>query len=231
MSNGTVPPAAVETVWLTQAAPPYVGGFSNDKMSYWRSVSFSGSLPESVGNVLNPTWQIPIPMANNVLDGLEQCLGPLDVRLYMERHNSTMLAGIKHSFTLVDTGKDVDDLLDLSKNEILLVAGSSYTELAHQMSRGGLTVIPPADGVSSLPYPKRSQMMLILRWSQNPRWWDETGTQLVVKWTALSNSTTNDCLEIRRRYNLGKKRSKAELERVALRGDTPHALNPDLRLY
>ena len=153
---------------------------------------------DAVALTLLPGVQIPIDTANAVLHGLEECLGPLDVRLYMEQHNSSMLARISHPFRLVDTRDDTGDLVDLAKNEVLVVAGSSYTQLAHQMSRGGLTLVQDEDA--------------------HMRWWDVTGTHEVLKWGALSKPA-RDCDEVRRLYAKGLQRSKVEVARVAARGD------------
>mgnify|MGYP001588724344 FL=1 len=136
-------------------------------------------------------------------------------------HNSTILEEVAHPFTLVDSGKDLTDLVDLcvlppmsrsptatlmflcisplrAANEVLVVAGSSYTELAHQMARGGLTIVPDKDG--------------------NRRYWTQTGTHEVLKWNDLSSSS-RDCKEVRRQYAAGLERSRLEVARVAERGD------------
>lgn len=85
----------------------------------------------------------------------------------MEHHNkgnSTFLSDINHFYTLVDTGEDVDDLLDLAENDVLLVAGSSFTALAHAMARGGLTLVPDDDPARPVH-----------------RHWNQTGTHAVAK--------------------------------------------------
>ncbi|KAK4702233.1 hypothetical protein P7C70_g3991, partial [Phenoliferia sp. Uapishka_3] len=142
---------------------------------------------------------IPISRANEVIHGLEECLGHLSLRIYMEAHNSTMLEEIDHPFLLVDSGRDLDDLLDLTSNEVLIVAGSGYTMMANQMARGGLTVVPNFD--------------------PNARWWETTGTNKVLKWKDFVEKGGNDCGEVRRLFDEGKERGRMEMSREKERAE------------
>lgn len=84
------------------------------------------SAPGAPGDPHGADRSIPIPTANAVLAGLTDCFGPLSVRVYMERHNDTILAGLTHPFDLVDTKDgDVPDLIDLTSNDVVVVAGSA----------------------------------------------------------------------------------------------------------
>lgn len=155
---------------------------------------------------------IPLPTANRVLSTLEACLGPLDVKVFMENHNATILHDLTHRFTLVDSGSDLDDLLDLAKNEVLVVAGSAYTTTAHQVSRGGLTVVPDTE-------------------EHQERYWSLVGTNSVLKWGEVSSE--QDCAAVRKAFESGMKRSKRMLEEVgtlpmAKRGLAGAAASPRL---
>ncbi|KAM0753999.1 hypothetical protein T439DRAFT_332446 [Meredithblackwellia eburnea MCA 4105] len=136
---------------------------------------------------------ILIPTANRVLKGLQTCLGDLDVKTYMENHNDTMLANLDHPSVVVDTHDDIGDMVDLAQNEIMIVAGSGYTMTTHQISRGGLTVVPNFD--------------------PNARFWEVSGTNGVLKWQEVGDADKRDCDLIRRTFEQGKlKGSQIPLE-------------------
>lgn len=145
---------------------------------------------------LTPSRSIPIETANDVVSTLETCLGPLDLKVYMEAHNNTMLAGLSHPFTLVDSGSDLADLLDLVRNDILVVAGSGYTTTAHQVSRGGLTVVPDFE-------------------TQQERFWDLVGTNSVMKWGEASGGK-RDCEVVQEMYESGRLKSAALLQELGV---------------
>lgn len=107
-----------------------------------------------------------------------------------------MLADLEHDFDLVDTDDDLGDLLNLQANEILIVAGSGYTTTAHQLSRGGLTVVPDWEG-------------------HQQRFWEKVGTNSVMKWGAM-NETQRDCDLIRKKFKSGMERSREMLDGFAL---------------
>lgn len=142
------------------------------------------------GDPRNPDRSIPIPTANAVLSGLTACLGPLSVRLYMENHNATMLADITHPYTLVDTRDDLGDLLDLASNDVLVVSGSSYTTAAHQVSRGGITLVPDLE-------------------THQERFWDEFGTNEVLQWGVVGREGGRDCAAVRETFERGRAKSRA----------------------
>ncbi|KAK4705599.1 hypothetical protein P7C70_g600, partial [Phenoliferia sp. Uapishka_3] len=133
---------------------------------------------------------IPIPVANSVISGLKKCLGPLSLTVYMENHNDTVLADLNHPFTVVDTPSPIDDLVELMKHEVLVVAGGGYTQAAHQVCRGGLTVVPD--------------------WEEHQeRYWFDVGTNSVMPWEELVEHAANDCSIVKKAFEVGKERSKA----------------------
>lgn len=89
--------------------------------------------PAYKGETHSAARSIPIPTANAVIAGLTECFGPLSLRVYMENHDDVVLAGLEHPFELIDTPQngDVPDLLDLTKNDIVVIAGSAYTVVSH----------------------------------------------------------------------------------------------------
>lgn len=105
----------------------------------------------------------------------------------METHNDTMLAELEHPYVLVDSGKDLTDLRDLTSNDVMIVGGSGYTMIGHQIARGGMTIVPQDDG--------------------SPRWWRETGTNVVLTWEDFYDGARN-CDFVREQWDVGHKRSR-----------------------
>jgi hypothetical protein len=68
-----------------------------------------------------------------------------ELSVYMEEHNTTMLAGLGEPYRIVDTRDPIDDLIDFASNRMLILDVGSYTVLAHQIAEEGITLIPDTD--------------------------------------------------------------------------------------
>jgi hypothetical protein len=92
-----------------------------------------------------PARSTPIETAARLLRKLRECGVEDELSVYMESHNDTMLSGLGEPYRIVDTGDDIDDLIDLASNRVMILDVSSYTVLAHQIAEGGITVVPDTD--------------------------------------------------------------------------------------
>lgn len=81
------------------------------------------------------------------------------------------------------------DLLDLTKNDIVVIAGSAYTVVSHMMARGGLTLVPDVE-------------------THQHRYWEKTGTNEVGHWMSVANATTRDCAAVRSAFEKGRERGR-----------------------
>jgi hypothetical protein len=94
---------------------------------------------------LRPERSTPIDKAAELLRKMRECGVQDELNVYMEWHNVTMLSGLGESYSIVDTGDSINDLIDLASNRILILDVSSYTVLAHQIAQGGVTIVPDID--------------------------------------------------------------------------------------
>jgi hypothetical protein len=92
-----------------------------------------------------PERSTPIETAARLLRKLRECGVEDELSVYMESHNATMLSGLGEPYRIVDTGDDIDDLLDLASNRLMILGLGSYAVLAHQIAEGGITVVPDTD--------------------------------------------------------------------------------------
>ncbi|KAF9528298.1 hypothetical protein CPB83DRAFT_894556 [Crepidotus variabilis] len=92
-----------------------------------------------------PERSIPIEVAAKLLRKMRECGVDDELSVYMEAHNLTLLDGLGEPYRLVDTGNDINDLVDLASNRIMVLDIGSYTAIAHQISDGGVTVVPDVD--------------------------------------------------------------------------------------
>lgn len=109
----------------------------------------------------------PIPVAARLLRKLRECGVKDELKIYMENHNTTMLADLKQKFRIIDTRNDLADLVDLASNQIMILAHGSYAYMAHQIAEGRLTVVPDAP-LQGLPHWHFSDNGVgnILRWKE-----------------------------------------------------------------
>lgn len=124
-----------------------------------------------------PARSTPIEKASQLLRKLRECGVGDELSVYMESHNDTMLHGLGEPYRIVDTGNDVDDLVDLASNRVIILDVGSYTELAHQIAEGGITIVPDQD-------------MLEIAWHDN------IGVNHLLRWHELLAITCSDLSDI-----------------------------------
>jgi hypothetical protein len=133
------------------------------------------------GDMANPAWPFdqrtpvrstPIEKAAQLLRKIRECGVRDALTVYMETHNTTMLSGLNEPYRIVDTGNDLDDLLDLASNRLLILDVSSYTVLAHQIADGGLTIVPDT--------------------SQFDITWEDNGENHVLRWQEVLSIKCSD---------------------------------------
>ncbi|KAF9528295.1 hypothetical protein CPB83DRAFT_814254 [Crepidotus variabilis] len=119
-----------------------------------------------------PQRSIPIEVAAQMLKKLRECGIEDDLSVYMEFHNTTILSGLGEAYRIVDTGDDINDLIDLASNRIMILDIGSYTAIAHQISDGGISVVPDNDefGIS----------------------WHDNGYNTALRWTDLLSNTCSE---------------------------------------
>jgi hypothetical protein len=103
------------------------------------------SIWTSENDPLVPERSTPVDKAAQLLRKMRECGVEDELSVYMEWHNDTMLSGLGEPYRIVDTGDSIKDLLDLAANRIMILDVSSWTILAHQLSEGGVTIIPDND--------------------------------------------------------------------------------------
>jgi hypothetical protein len=113
----------------------------------WGDVSLNPGTPTDTPGIdwLRPERSTPIDLAARLLRKMRKCGVRDELSVYMEWHNTTMLSGLGEPYRIVDTGDDIQDLIDLASNRLLILDISSWTVLAHQMADGGISVVPDTD--------------------------------------------------------------------------------------
>ena len=87
--------------------------------------------------------------AENIVSRIKECSPDMKLRVYMQRGNETLLRGLGKDVMVIDSGDAFRDLLDMVDNHVLIVAEGSYSMLAHQLSTGGVTIVPTPGSVMS----------------------------------------------------------------------------------
>ena len=85
---------------------------------------------------------VPLDTAENVVNRIKECGPYMRLRVYMQRGNKTLLQALGDNMTVVDSGDAFNGLLGMADNHVLIMAEGSYSMLAHQLSTGGVTVVP-----------------------------------------------------------------------------------------
>ncbi|KAF9527669.1 hypothetical protein CPB83DRAFT_855821 [Crepidotus variabilis] len=101
-----------------------------------------------------PHRSIPIEVGARILSKIRGCGVQDELSVYMEAHNSTILDGLAEfqPYRLVDTGDDINDLLDLAANRVMILDVGSYTAVAHQIAEGGISVVPEVERFEATGY-------------------------------------------------------------------------------
>jgi hypothetical protein len=131
------------------------------------------------GDPLTPLRSTPIDKAAELLRKIRECGVRDELSVYMEWHNATMLEELGEPYRIVDTGDSLDDLIDLASNRLMILDVSSWTVLAHQITDGGISIVPDTDGFS-------------INWHDN-------GLNHVLRWNELLSIPCSEFLAL---YNL-----------------------------
>jgi hypothetical protein len=125
---------------------------------------------------LTPLRSTPIDKAAELLRKIRGCGVHDELSVYMEWHSETMLSGLGEPYRLVDTGDSLDDLIDLASNRLMILDISSWTVLAHQITDGGVSIVPDIDLFDIT--------------------WDDNGLNHVLRWNELLSIPCSDFLAL-----------------------------------
>lgn len=182
--------------WMSAvvAAPPAVNPARADIALHIRWGDIGGKHYRPEERDWRRPWDrsIPIPIANSIVGKLRSCLPAAAVVVHMESHSDEVLSHLAFNYSLVDSGNDLADLASLAGHCVLVVSGSSYTEMAHQASRGCLTIVPGGE--------------------QANRKWRTSGTNAVLEYDDFTERGIG-CDAILQRMDEGRQRSRLEVAR------------------
>lgn len=91
----------------------------------------------------HPDWTRTMSYANinKVIASIEKCGQPMAIRVFAEDFPEEARSRFEFTHELVDSGNDIDDLCELSNNDVIVAGGSSFAVLAAQMSYARLAIV------------------------------------------------------------------------------------------